>query len=87
MPLAILPARPVVEKALPAMLDAWLNLSQREKARELVMVRAIAIADHKNSQRAISYTRQHLGKKREEKHDGVLACSPLLLTYRREAAR
>lgn len=44
MPLAMLPARPVVEKALPAMLDAWLNLSQREKARELVMVRAIAIA-------------------------------------------
>lgn len=44
MPLAILPASPDVEKALPAMLDAWLNLSHREKASELVMVRAIAIA-------------------------------------------
>ncbi|KUI61396.1 hypothetical protein VP1G_11268 [Cytospora mali] len=43
MPLAMFPASPVVEKALPAMLDAWLNLSQREKARELVIVRAIAI--------------------------------------------
>lgn len=44
MPLAMLPASPDVEKALPAILEAWLNLSHREKASELVMVRAIAIA-------------------------------------------
>lgn len=44
IPLAIFPASPVVEKAVPAMLDAWLNLSHRENARELVMVRTIAIA-------------------------------------------
>lgn len=44
MPLAMFPASPDVEKALPAMLEAWLNLSHREKANELVMVRAIAIA-------------------------------------------
>lgn len=44
MPLAIFPAKPVVEKAVPAILDAWLNLSHREKARELVTVRTIAIA-------------------------------------------
>lgn len=44
MPLAMLPASPDVEKAFPAMLEAWLNLSHREKANELVMVRAIAIA-------------------------------------------
>lgn len=40
----MLPANPVPEKAEPAILDAWLNLSHREKAKELVMVRAIAIA-------------------------------------------
>lgn len=50
MPLAMFPASPVVEKAVPAMLDAWLNLSHREKARELVMVRTIAIATKKNGQ-------------------------------------
>lgn len=33
-----------MEKAVPAMLDAWLNLSHREKASELVMVKAIAMA-------------------------------------------
>lgn len=43
MPLAMFPANPVVEKAVPAMLDAWLNLSHREKASELVMVKAMAI--------------------------------------------
>lgn len=44
MPLAIFPASPLVEKAVPAILDAWLNLSHREKASELVMVKAMAIA-------------------------------------------
>lgn len=44
MPLAMFPAMPVAEKAPPAMLDAWLNLSQRENAREFVIVRASAIA-------------------------------------------
>ena len=34
----------VPESAEPAKLEAWLNLSQREKAREFVMVRARAIA-------------------------------------------
>lgn len=50
MPLAMFPASPVVEKAVPAMLDAWLNLSHREKARELVMVKTIAIAINHNRQ-------------------------------------
>lgn len=49
MPLAMFPASPVVEKAVPAMLDAWLNLSHREKAKELVMVKTIAIAIMKNN--------------------------------------
>lgn len=44
MLLAILPARLPEYNALPAMFDAWLNLSQREKARVFVMVRARAIA-------------------------------------------
>lgn len=54
MPVAMLPARPVVEKALPAMFEAWLNLSHREKARELVMVRAIAIAVTKKKKAQVS---------------------------------
>lgn len=41
---AMLPARFPLEKALPARLEAWLNLSQREKARLLVMVRTRAMA-------------------------------------------
>lgn len=45
MPLAMLPAIPVAEKAPPAMLDAWLNLSHRENAREFVIVRANAMAN------------------------------------------
>jgi hypothetical protein len=40
----MLPAIPVAEKAPPAMLDAWPNLSHREKASEFVMVRANAMA-------------------------------------------
>lgn len=44
MLLAMLPARLVEEKALPARLEAWLNLSQREKAKALVMVNTSAIA-------------------------------------------
>ena len=34
----------VPDRAEPAKLEAWLNLSQREKAREFVIVRARAIA-------------------------------------------
>ena len=44
MLLAMLPARLPPYNALPAMLDAWLNLSQREKANVLVTVRTSAIA-------------------------------------------
>ena len=49
MLLAMLPAMLPEEKALPAMLDAWLNLSQRENANEFVMVSASAIAGEKRS--------------------------------------
>lgn len=41
--LAMLPARLLVPKALPARLEAWLNLSQREKARVFIMVRTRAM--------------------------------------------
>ena len=44
MLLAMLPAKLDEEKALPARLEAWLNLSQRENANALVMVRTSAIA-------------------------------------------
>jgi predicted dienelactone hydrolase len=44
MPVAIVPARLDDDKAEPARLEAWLNLSQREKARELVTVRTRAMA-------------------------------------------
>lgn len=43
MLLAMLPARLLVPKALPARLEAWLNLSQREKARVFIMVRTRAM--------------------------------------------
>lgn len=56
IPLAMFPASPVVEKAVPAMLDAWLNLSHREKAKELVTVRAIAIATNFTTRQ---YERHH----------------------------
>lgn len=39
----MLPARPPEYIALPARPDAWLNLSQREKARVLVIVSTRAI--------------------------------------------
>lgn len=39
-----MPARLLEYNALPARFEAWLNLSQREKARLLVMVRTRAIA-------------------------------------------
>lgn len=55
IPLAMFPASPVVEKAVPAMLDAWLNLSHRENARELVMVRTIAIATIHRERKKISH--------------------------------
>ena len=44
---AMLPARLPEDNALPAMFEAWLNLSQRENARELVTVRTSAIATGK----------------------------------------
>src|SRR3569833_1273812 len=50
MPVAMVPARLLEYRALPAKLEAWLNLSQREKARELVMV----------STRAMPRTSKHL---------------------------
>lgn len=40
---AILPAKFVVPSALPAKLEAWLNLSQREKASVFIMVRTRAM--------------------------------------------
>lgn len=42
--LAMLPAKLVEPKAPPAKFDAWLNLSHRENASVLMMVRANAIA-------------------------------------------
>lgn len=44
MLLAMLPAKDPPYSALPAMLEAWLNLSQRENAKVLVTVRTRAIA-------------------------------------------
>ena len=41
---AMLPARLPPEKAEPARFDAWLNLSQREKARVFMIVKMSAIA-------------------------------------------
>lgn len=55
MPLAIFPANPLAEKAPPAMFEAWLNLSQREKARELVIVSAMAIASIKSGQPPLNF--------------------------------
>ena len=48
MPPAILLAIPPEYKALPARLDAWLNLSHLEKASVFVIERAsaMAIVDH-----------------------------------------
>jgi hypothetical protein len=39
----MLPARLPPLKALPAMFEAWLNLSHREKARVFIMVRTRAM--------------------------------------------
>ncbi len=44
MLLAMFPAMLLLLKAVPARFDAWLNLSHREKARVLVMVKTSAIA-------------------------------------------
>lgn len=44
MLVARVPARFVVPKALPARLEAWLNLSQREKASVFMTVRTRAMA-------------------------------------------
>ncbi len=52
MLLAMLPARFPPLKALPAMFDAWLNLSHREKASELVMVKTRAMARRNESRLA-----------------------------------
>lgn len=49
MLLAMLPARLPVPKALPARLEAWLNLSQREKARVFIIVRTRAMTSEKVS--------------------------------------
>lgn len=43
MLLAMLPARLLVLNALPAIFEAWLNLSQRENASVFMMVRTRAI--------------------------------------------
>lgn len=48
MPLAMLPARPPEYRALPAMLDAWLNLSHLEKAMAFMMVRTKAMTGTHN---------------------------------------
>ena len=44
MLLAMFPAKFPELKALPAISEAWLNLSQREKASELVIVKTSAMA-------------------------------------------
>lgn len=49
MLLAMLPARLPVPKALPARLEAWLNLSQREKARVFIIVRTRAMTGRRVS--------------------------------------
>lgn len=48
--LAMLPAKLVDPKAPPAKFDAWLNLSHRENASVLMIVRANAIAKKKKNQ-------------------------------------
>jgi antitoxin (DNA-binding transcriptional repressor) of toxin-antitoxin stability system len=53
--LAILPARLPEYRALPAIFEAWLNLSQREKARVFVTVRTRAIAIIKGMRRQQRY--------------------------------
>lgn len=40
---AMFPARLPPEKAEPAMFEAWLNLSQREKARVFIIVSTSAM--------------------------------------------
>lgn len=46
--LAMLPARLVPLNALPARLEAWLNLSHREKASVLVIVKTSAMAERES---------------------------------------
>ena len=50
IPVAMDPARLLEYRAEPARLDAWLNLSHREKARLFVMLRTSAIATSKPPQ-------------------------------------
>ena len=51
MLLAMLPARFVEPSALPAKLEAWLNLSQREKARVFITVRTSAMTAGKRKKK------------------------------------
>lgn len=46
MPVATLLAKPPEDNALPAMLDAWPNLSHLEKASVFVIVKLNATAMH-----------------------------------------
>ena len=56
--LAMFPARPEEPNALPARFEAWLNLSHREKARLLVMVKTRAIASIHNTVSHTPHSRQ-----------------------------
>lgn len=47
IPVAIVPAQLLEPKAEDAMFDAWLNLSQREKATVFVMVRISAMTGNR----------------------------------------
>lgn len=50
----MLPARLPELKALPAIFDAWLNLSHRENARLLVTVKTSAIATSSGGKMTLS---------------------------------
>lgn len=65
MLLAMLPARFVVPSALPAKLEAWLNLSQREKASVFIIVRtsAMTAARKKKGGGQISNSKSYTPKK------------------------
>lgn len=72
MLLARFPARLPEYRALPARFDAWLNLSQREKARVFVMVRVRAMA----TKRKASSCQQATSTSGEGRGEGGMGNSP-----------
>lgn len=78
MLLAMLPAKFVVPRALPARLEAWLNLSHREKASVFIIVSTRAITMNHDIL-AFNPALEHLRQTRKTK-GGVLK------TYQQAAA-